>query len=76
MDAINAWRNQFGFGNERGYMRRYNLRGLGPNEDEYWRGPFSDFGSIGAGGGRDTHVELEAEWMESLVEAGGDVDDR
>jgi hypothetical protein len=53
--AINALRYKFGFGNECGYIRRYSLRGLGPNklEDEY------DLGSIGAGDGKDTHLEAD-----------------
>ena len=56
VQAINARQYKSGFGNECRYIRR--LRGLGPNGDEY----FSDFGSIGAGGGRDTHVEAELNW--------------
>lgn len=72
-EVIKARRYKFGFGNECGYMRRYSLRGLGPNEDEYWWAQFGNFGSTCGGGGRDTHVEADV--MESSVEAGGGDDD-
>jgi hypothetical protein len=70
VQAINARRYKFHFGDEYGYTRRYSLCGLGPNGDEY---SDSDFGSVFNGGDSkdiDTHWHVvEADLELSFVES-------